>query len=88
MNQDAPVIASNCAAFREVAGPAAYFFDCGNSDELSDLLTAAGNDQLLDREGRRELGRQQAAKFTWENTAATTIDVYRSVLSDQQRHVA
>ncbi|MFG0261450.1 MAG: glycosyltransferase family 4 protein [Novipirellula sp. JB048] len=80
MINGAPVFASSCAALREVAGTAGYFFDPNDADTLADLLIAAGNDAIADRDSRIDQGYRRAAQFTWEQTAAKTLAVYESLL--------
>ncbi len=84
-----PVFASSCAALREVAGSAGYFFDPENVDELAELLIAAGDDSIVDRENKIAAGHRRADYFSWENTATQTIKVYEDLLKqDRVRHAA
>ncbi|MGB7345039.1 MAG: glycosyltransferase family 1 protein [Pirellulaceae bacterium] len=81
LSNNAPVIASTCAAFREIAGTSAYFFESDDVDHLSQLLLDAGTDSLADRETKSIEGHRQAKQFTWDNTAAKTVEVYRSLVA-------
>ncbi len=74
-----PVVASNRGALPEVVGKAGILVD------PSDLAGAARQvERLLAEPGlRRELrdaGRERACGFTWEKTAASTLEIYRRIL--------
>lgn len=79
MSAGVPVVCSDRASLPEVAGDAALFFDPTNISEMSETLARAAGDRGL-RETLREKGRQNAARFSWDRTAAETLDVYRRVL--------
>ncbi len=75
-----PVICSNTSSLPEVAGDAALLVD---PTDIQALATAMA-DLLEDKarwEGMREKGLRQAARFSWEQTAAITLDVYRSMVN-------
>lgn len=77
-----PVIASNTTSVPEVAGDAALLIDPERVDEISDAMRQViGNAALADR--LRVRGRERALQFTWEHTAALTMDVYRRVIDSQ-----
>lgn len=72
------VVCANTTALPEVADGAAILFDPYVTDEI----VRAMKDVLLDAElrGRMErLGLQRAANFSWQKTAARTLDVFREV---------
>ncbi len=79
MRRGVPVACSNASALPEVAGDAAEYFDPYDARAI-----AAALDRVLgDRARRVELvvrGTEQAARFSWETTAARTAGVYREVL--------
>lgn len=78
MQAGAPVVASDIAAQREVAGDAALWFDPEAPDALQEALTRLlGDPALQDR--LRAAGRARAAEFSWAATAAATASVYRRV---------
>ncbi|HLN81533.1 MAG TPA: glycosyltransferase family 1 protein, partial [Thermoanaerobaculia bacterium] len=79
MSAGVPVICSDRASLPEVAGDAALFFDPTNISEMSETLARAVTDRRL-RETLREKGRQNVARFSWDRTAAETLNVYRRVL--------
>lgn len=74
-----PVLASNSSSMPEVCGDAAIQVEPGNSDALEDALRKLVEDAGL-RERMNSLGRQWAARFTWERSARSTWDVYQKVL--------
>jgi glycosyltransferase involved in cell wall biosynthesis len=72
------VTCSNTASLPEVVDGAAILFDPYAQDEIVRAL----RDLLLDAELRarmERLGLQRAAHFSWQKTAARTLDVYREV---------
>jgi glycosyltransferase involved in cell wall biosynthesis len=75
-----PVVASNVTALPEVLGNAALLINPLSVAELAEALTA-----VLERPelaaSLREKGRQRAAGYSWEATAARTREVYAQVLS-------
>lgn len=79
MHQGCPVIASNRASLPEVVGDAGILLDPDDDDAWSSALAQV----LLDNDYRQTLvarGRQQAQRFTWPQTAATTLSIYHDLL--------
>jgi len=79
-----PVLCSNTASLREVAGDAAVTFPPADETALAhaiELLTS--QPQLAGR--LRDLGLQQAARFSWQRCAAETVAVYERVASGEWR---
>jgi glycosyltransferase involved in cell wall biosynthesis len=76
MSCGAPVIASNTSAVAEVTAGAARLVDPTNKHELGQALI-----EVLREEGlRSELiaaGQTRASQFSWNRTAALTLQVYR-----------
>lgn len=74
-----PVIASDLDVVREVAGGAAVLVPAGDAAALAVAITrlSASPDE---RDRLSAAGRTRAASFTWERTAALTIDAYRRAL--------
>jgi glycosyltransferase involved in cell wall biosynthesis len=68
----APVVASNASCFPEVCGPAAVLV---GPDEWVEALR-----QALDHPPPRERSLRRAAEFTWEKTAAKTLEVYQKAV--------
>ncbi len=80
MARGVPVACSNTTSLPEVAGDAAELFDPLDIDAIG-----ASTERILDsaelRDSLIERGRERAKLFTWERTAAETIDVYRSAVA-------
>jgi len=75
----APVVCSNASSLPEVVGDSGLLFDPSDDAGLVALLWRVSRDQELRRDlGRR--GRERAARFTWENTVRSTIEVWDEVL--------
>jgi glycosyltransferase involved in cell wall biosynthesis len=71
-----PVVTARNSALPETAGDAAYYVDAEDTESVAEgLWHVLGDSQL--REAMRERGRAQAARFSWEKTAARTLAVYR-----------
>jgi glycosyltransferase involved in cell wall biosynthesis len=76
MAHGVPVVATDLAPVREVAGDAAVLVPVGDVAALREALTSV----LADGELRSRLGasgRQRAAARTWEACAGATVDAYR-----------
>jgi glycosyltransferase involved in cell wall biosynthesis len=74
-----PVAASNASSIPEVAGNAAVLFDPLDEEDMFKVILTV----LESRETREELslkGLERAKMFTWQNTLAQTMAVYREVL--------
>jgi len=72
-----PVAASSTSCFPEIAGPAAEYFDPRDSSSIEAAVEWAAfgrRDELV------RLGRERLSLYSWERSAAATLDVYRSVL--------
>ncbi|HET9673675.1 MAG TPA: glycosyltransferase family 1 protein [Gaiellaceae bacterium] len=74
MASGTPVVAAPDAALREVAGDAAVFAE---APELAGAVRHA----LDERERLVAAGLERARRFTWEETARRTLDVYRELLA-------
>ena len=76
---EAPLVTTSGSAMAEVVGDAARLFPPGDTEELARALeeTVRGGPVVDDR---RRRGVELAARYTWENSAASHVDVYRSVL--------
>ena len=77
----APVIASNLPIFQETLGSAAQLVEPDDVDAIARSLV-----EILEDEGRRlalsHRGRERAAKFSWEQTAQLTLEVYQKVVGE------
>jgi glycosyltransferase involved in cell wall biosynthesis len=72
-----PVAASSTSCFPEIAGEAAEYFDPRDSSSIEAAVERAAfgrRDELV------RLGRERLLLYSWERSAAATLDVYRSVL--------
>lgn len=73
-----PVACSRRASLPEVAGDAALFFDPVSVDSIAgSIAQLAGDDEL--RRTLRERGLRNIRRFSWEETASKTLEVYREV---------
>ncbi|MFE5324204.1 glycosyltransferase family 4 protein [Paenibacillus sp. NPDC056579] len=80
MKSGIPVITSNISSMPEVAGDAASLVDPLDTLSISEAI----NKVLLDKEYRNSLslkGLGQSREFSWELTAAKTLDIYKKVLN-------
>jgi glycosyltransferase involved in cell wall biosynthesis len=78
------VACSQLTAMPEVANAAGLLFDPGSKGEIARAML----DVLLDPELRarlERLGLQRAAGFTWEKSAARTLEVYYEVAGQRSR---
>ncbi len=72
------VVASNRSSLPEVLGGAGLLFDPA-ADDLADVLLSLIDDPS-ERERLVALGRERAREFSWDQTVAQTLDVYRSAV--------
>jgi glycosyltransferase involved in cell wall biosynthesis len=79
MAAGAPVVASDIAPIREVAGAAAVLVPPGDAGAWAGAIEAL----LADGQRRAEMaeqGRRRAELFSWASTAAATLEVYRELV--------
>jgi len=80
MINGAPVVSSNATCLPEVYGDAAEYFDPMSVDAMADAI-----ERVISNESRREelieLGREQAAKYSWKQTAEQTLEIYENSLT-------
>jgi glycosyltransferase involved in cell wall biosynthesis len=74
-----PVVCADAASLPEVVGDAALLFPAGDAAALAAALSRVLDDPAL-HERLSQAGRERAAQFTWERTAAATVAVYREAL--------
>jgi glycosyltransferase involved in cell wall biosynthesis len=80
MSLGTPVVASNIPALVEVLGEAAHLVNPENVFDISRGLRQA----LLDDDLRRRLvarGREQVARFSWDDSVRRVLEVYRQVVA-------
>jgi glycosyltransferase involved in cell wall biosynthesis len=71
-----PVVTSDVSAMPETAGGAAILADAKAPASIGQAVVEAAGPG---RERLRDLGLRRASQFTWEATAAATLDTYRDV---------
>ncbi|MFL7840568.1 MAG: glycosyltransferase family 4 protein [Candidatus Promineifilaceae bacterium] len=74
-----PVVTTNSASLPEVVGPAAFTVDADDAREMAGAIISTVIDDKL-RADLRQKGLEQAAKFSWQDTATETALVYDFVL--------
>jgi len=79
MGRGVPVACSATSSLPEVAGDAALLFDPREPAQIADAIRRILADPAL-AQRLREAGRERAAQFTWERTAALTIESYERAL--------
>lgn len=78
MASGVPVITSNAAALLELTGDAALHVDAGNATALAESLKVIATDRDL-RHLLSVRGPVRAREFTWDRSAALTLDIYDRV---------
>ena len=79
MSCGTPVVASNNSSLPEVLGSAALFVDAEDVEGLADAMARVLGDAMV-RTRLADLGRAQAARFTWEDAARQLVKAYEAVL--------
>ena len=80
MHYGCPVVCSNSSSLPEVVGDAAVTVDTADPGALANGMAAAIGDSAL-RTRLVLAGRAREAGFTWDRTAAATVESYRRLLS-------
>jgi glycosyltransferase involved in cell wall biosynthesis len=75
MSCGTPVVTSNSTSLPEVVGSAAFAVDADDEREMAGAIIASVIDEPLRSDLRRK-GQEQAAKFSWQETATETALVY------------
>lgn len=75
-----PVVTSNSGSLPEIVGPAGYAVDPDDPRTMAGAIISLIMDEQLAADLRRR-GPEQAAKFSWENTAAETLLIYDRLVS-------
>jgi glycosyltransferase involved in cell wall biosynthesis len=78
MNCGAPVITSNLTSIPEVVADAGILIDPYNNSEIEEALERLLNSESLRHEYSKK-GLQRAKNFSWEITAAKTLEAYKKV---------
>ena len=79
----APVITSRIPSLMETVGDAARLVDPTDVDDIARAMTEMLRDEKA-REYYAELGKVQVKKFSWEQTARKTLEVYRELVPRKQ----
>jgi len=79
MSRGVPVITSTTSSLPEVAGEAERGVDPGSVRELASAIEALATDRAL-AEKLAKRGLARAERFSWDETARQTLDVYEKVL--------
>lgn len=79
MASGTPVVCSDRGGLAEAAGEAAAFADPERPETIADAAARLLSDRAAWAEAS-ERGRRHAARFTWEETARRTFDVYERVM--------
>jgi glycosyltransferase involved in cell wall biosynthesis len=79
MARGVPTIVSTSSSLPEVAGEAAVPVDPRSIAGIVEALERVTTDGALAAR-LRDAGRARAARFTWEDTARRTLDVYKTIL--------
>jgi alpha-1,3-rhamnosyl/mannosyltransferase len=78
MASEAPLIASRIPAFQEVCGDSCVYFDPSSSEELTQCIRSLIENESL-RQNLIAKGKQRIKKFSWNDTAQKTLDLYMSL---------
>ena len=76
----APVACSNTSSLPEIAGDAALLFSPTDAGQIATACASILSDAALQAD-LREKSLRQAARFTWQDTARRTLDLYRQVVA-------
>jgi glycosyltransferase involved in cell wall biosynthesis len=79
MSYGAPVVASDASSVPEAGGDAAYYVPPGDEAQLAAAILRVAGDTAFAAK-LRQRGPAHAAEFTWEKTAAKTLDVIAGTL--------
>ncbi len=75
-----PVVTSNAASIPELAGPAAFQVDPDDTKHIAAPIIRLCTEEES-RDEMIERGFEQAEKFTWQKTAAATLQAYQEALA-------
>ncbi len=83
MASEVPLVASNLAVFREIAGDAAFYADPHDTAALAKAM-----EEALFAEGAAETlvkrGRERVRSLTWERSAARLLALFYTVIAERQ----
>jgi glycosyltransferase involved in cell wall biosynthesis len=81
MTCGAPVITSNTSSIPEITGDTALLVDPTNMEMLFDAMKACV-DEKVDLSALRQVARQRASVFSWEESARKVLNLYEKVYND------
>jgi len=87
MARGVPVVTSSLSSLPEVAGDAALLVDPTSVDAIADATTRVLTDAAL-REHLVEAGLRRPAAFSWERTAAGTLESWRRALGPRAARIS
>jgi glycosyltransferase involved in cell wall biosynthesis len=73
---DCPITISNASCFPEIAADAAIYFDPYDEKSIIDTIEKVYKDDVL-RDMLVSLGRERLKKFSWQQSANKTYNIYR-----------
>lgn len=79
MAQGCPVVSSNKTSMPEILGDAVVYFNPENEDEMLDKIKSYINNEDL-RQILKKKGFEQAKKYSWQNCAKKTLEIYKNEL--------
>ena len=74
-----PVLCSNMSAMPEVNGDAAIYFNPMDTNDIVEKINLVLEDKILYNK-MIEKGYQRIKKFTWENTASQTLNLFENLV--------
>ena len=77
-----PVVCSRTSSMPELGGDAAHYFDPYEVEDIAAAIAAVAADPDVAEE-MRQRGLQQAARFSWEQTADQTFALYERVMTSR-----
>ncbi len=78
MAMDTPVLAANTSSIPEVTGDAALLFDPSSVEAIAEAILQIALQPGL-RDDLRRKGQHQRQRFSWDKTAASYMDLYRTL---------
>ena len=75
-----PVLVSHNSSLPEVCGDAAVYFEPKHSASMAKAIASMMDDRAL-RQDHINRGFEQLKKFSWQATAAQTLDIYKQVVT-------
>ena len=82
MHYGVPVVATECSSIREGVGQAATLVPCDEVEAMTKAMHELLVDDLLRKE-RITLGKEQAAKFSWQKCASETLCLYNEMYNNR-----